>query len=226
MTLGLASEPLLHPQIDSLVAAAHKAGVMDIRLGTNGQALGPELVKRLLASGLTRLEISVDAAKASTYEAVRPKGSFEALERGIEAFLEERAKRGQELPLLRLSFLALPENQGELEAFLGRWSDKADLISLQRPIWFPDSALPEPKSPKSRESGGFCVQPWQRLAIDHEGRIWPCCSWYGEGLLRLDASRDPIAKAWLAPETEALRRAHLEGDLPGPCLDCGRHGAF
>ena len=227
LTLGLASEPLLHPEIDSLVAAADRAGVMDIRLGTNGLALTPKLIGRLLDCGLTRLEISVDAAHGRAYAAIRSGGDFAALERSIGLFLDERSRRMQDLPLLRLSFLKLPENNGELEPFLRRWSDKADLISVQEPIWFPDSALPEPgESEKKGDEEGWCVQPWQRLGLDHEGAMWPCCSWYGEKLLNLSANSLPINIAWRSQAIEELRLAHLEKRLPAPCHECERHGAF
>jgi hypothetical protein len=263
LTLGLASEPLLHPKIDSMVKAAGQAGIMDIRLGTNGAALSPPLIERLIDSSLTRLEVSVDAARTETYAAVRPGGDFNKLKRSIDHFLGERSRRGRELPLLRLSFLSLPINEGELSAFLESWSAKADLISVQKPIWFPGSALPEPILPKPALpkpalpkpalpksaldepkgqsappqelfSGaidepleeGFCVQPWQRLGVDYDGRLWPCCSWYGEELLGLGADNLSIAKAWRSEAMETLRLAHLKGPLPGPCQECHSHGAF
>jgi hypothetical protein len=225
LTLGLGSEPLLRPDILELIALSAQAGVMDIRLGTNGKALAPDLIRGLLDSPLTRLEISLDAAKDSTYAAIRPGGNFAALERAIDFFLEERSRRRQDLPLLRLSFLELPQNRGELSPFLERWSERADLLSIQKPVWFPESAMPEP--PLSEQSeGGWCVQPWQRMGADHEGRLWPCCSWYGEDLLSLSAVDVSIAQAWRSKAFEDLRLAHLRGKLPGPCRDCAARGAF
>jgi MoaA/NifB/PqqE/SkfB family radical SAM enzyme len=215
--------------------------------------LSPPLVERLLDCGLTRLEVSVDAARAETYAAVRPGGDYNKLKRSIDYFLDERSRLGLELPLLRLSFLSLPANETELSAFLESWSGKADLISVQKPIWFPGSALPEPAlpepslaepslaEPKGRSetprevfSGaaaeppeeGFCLQPWQRLGVDYDGRLWPCCSWYGEELLGLGADDLSIAKAWRSEAMEALRLAHLKGRLPGPCQECHSRGAF
>jgi radical SAM protein with 4Fe4S-binding SPASM domain len=228
LTLGLASEPLLHPQIAALIDQADRAGIMDIRLGTNGQALSEALIGRLLDSALTRLEISVDAAEAAAYAAVRPGGDFASLERAIEGFLAARSRRGQELPLLRLSFLRLPLNQGQLEPFLSRWQDRVDLISVQNPVWFPDSALPEPPPADPAEAGerGWCVQPWQRLGVDCDGNIWPCCSWYGENLLGLNAKRDALAEVWRSEGLDGLRRSHEQNRLYPPCRECADRGAF
>jgi hypothetical protein len=199
------------------------------------------MIDRLLDTGLTRLEVSVDAADSATYARIRPGGDFAALEESSGLFLAKRARRGQAFPLLRLSFLELDHNRGQLEAFLDRWSGEADLFSIQRPIWFPGSGLPEPapgtapgRTPGSGPGGGpgspagqgpaACVQPWQRLGVDHLGRIWPCCSWYGESLTGLDASTVDLASAWRA--VGHLRRAHLDGRPPDPCRLCAEHGAF
>ena len=231
LTLGLASEPLLRPEIEPMIQAAGRAGIMDIRLGTNGFGLGSGLIDILLESPLTRLEISVDAFEPSTYLAIRRGGDLPSLERSIDLFLERRAAKGLELPLLRLSFLRLPMNEGELEPFLARWSPKADLVSIQRPIWFPGSAMEEsfpeapPEGPEAPQES-WCIQPWQRLGIDRLGRIWPCCSWYAEGLLSLCAKKTPIAAAWRSKAMGRLRRDHLQGKLPARCRQCADHGAF
>lgn len=217
MTLGLGSEPLLNPKAAQWTAAAVRAGIMDIRLGSNGLALDGNTAKVLVDSGLTRLEISVDAAKPETYKAIRG-GNLDTLERRIEQFLHIRNAAAQKLPLLRLSFLKLPNNAGELAPFLNRWQGLADMVSIQEAIWFPGSALPRPPSPR-RSIAPRCAQPWQRLAINYDGSVWPCCSWYGETLLPFNANKDGLAAIWRSPEMAELRRA-LSSTPPAPCARC------
>jgi hypothetical protein len=241
LTLGLASEPLLNPKAPQYIAMAERANVMDIRLGTNGQALTAPLIEALLESGLTRLEISLDAFYPNTYGLIRRGGKLQPLEAAIDYFLNQRAKRSQALPLLRLSFLTLPQNQNELEPFLERWSDSADLISIQKPIWFPGSRLPKPTTKQNSGAGSdfgpgpnseppleksFCQQPWQRLGLDQEGRVWPCCNWYGRDLLGLSAQSASIAQIWQSPTLNALRQNHLADRLPAPCQACSEAGGF
>lgn len=220
LTFGLASEPLLHPDIVRLIDRAQRAGIMDIRLGTNGLLLSDSLCAALAESGLSRLEISVDAFWPETYRAIRG-GSLEKLEARLEEFLRRRQAAGRRLPLLRLSFLSLVENEGELDAFLARWQGLADMVSIQRPIWFPGSKLPAPQRP-GRPLAPDCAQSWQRLAVDYDGRFWPCCCWYGEDLLSSNAFEISIARLWRSPELENLRRA-LSGApnfYPAPCSRC------
>jgi hypothetical protein len=231
LTLGLASEPLLNPDIALLVTMADRAGIMDIRLGTNAQALTVATTDALIDSGLTRLEISIDSATSATYREIRRGGGLAQVERAIGYFLERRAKKNQELPLLRLSFLELPQNQHELVPFLDRWRNLADLISIQKPVWFPGSQLAEPVTLGQDQldepyGAGFCLQPWQRLALDRQGRAWPCCSWYGRSLLHISAVQMSISDIWQSKPMETLRASHLADRLPPACQKCAQSGAF
>lgn len=220
LTLGLASEPLLHPRLPRWLELAGAAGIMDIRLGTNGQLLSPELSRCLVDSPLTRLEVSVDAVRPETYRAIRG-ADLGRLEQAIETFCRIRAQAGSDGPLLRLSFLRLTLNKGEEDAFLRRWSGLADMISLQEPIWFPGSALARPVQ-AGRSQAPVCAQSWQRLAVTWQGRVWPCCCWYGEELLNFQADAVPLADIWGSEAMQRLR-ADLSGEedeYPLPCTCC------
>jgi len=59
-------EPLVHPQIESLVSSATKAGIQ-CGVITNGWFL-PRHIKQLAAAGLKRLLISIDSADMSEHE--------------------------------------------------------------------------------------------------------------------------------------------------------------
>jgi hypothetical protein len=209
LTLGLGSEPLLHPEAPRLVARAVRAGVMDIRLGTNGLKLTADLARALVDSGLTRLEVSVDAARPETYRRVRG-GDLSELERALETFLDQRRRAGSETPLLRLSFLRLAENLGEEAGFLDRFGPLADMLAIQEPLWFPGTGLPAP-GPEAGFPAENCAQPWQRLAVDQDGRLWPCCSWPTGPF---PGSAAHLARAWRSPELAAWREG-LAGPAEG-----------
>jgi uncharacterized Fe-S cluster-containing radical SAM superfamily protein len=224
LSLGLAREPLVADKIAAKVEAAVKAGVMDIRLGTNGLLLNETLIKGLIDAGLTRLEVSVDAVEPGAYKAIRG-GDLATLEKLILLFLDIRAQMKVAWPLLRVSFLRLPQNKGQLGPFLKRWQGLADLVVAQKPIWHPGSKLPKP--PLKTVKSIPCGQPWQRLGLGPDGRLWPCCSWYGENLLpRLALKRLSIAKIWRSWELTALRRSLIFNRPTASCLSCAQAGAF
>jgi len=141
MTFGLGGEPLLNPSLISWIKMADQAGLIDIRLGTNGLLLTPDLIDQLLDSGLCRLEISVDAIDKKTYALIRKGGNYDRLIQNINLFLEKRSRLGLTFPLLRLSFLQLLENDSQLETFfipLARFSrydlhPKTHLVSWNQP---------------------------------------------------------------------------------------------
>ena len=72
----------------------------------------------------------MDAASAETYKRLRG-GQLLILERNIEAFLNRRAQLNLKTPLLRLSFIVLPENRAEMEEFRNKWFDLVDYIDFQ-----------------------------------------------------------------------------------------------
>lgn len=63
----LGGEPLLHPDIVTLVAYAHQR--CQVSMTTNGYLLEPELIERLNDAGLTTLQLSIDAL-------VRSRGAY------------------------------------------------------------------------------------------------------------------------------------------------------
>jgi MoaA/NifB/PqqE/SkfB family radical SAM enzyme len=55
-------EPLLHPELDEIIAAIRRRGVMAAMI-TNGYLLTPDRVRRLNRAGLDHLQISIDNVK-------------------------------------------------------------------------------------------------------------------------------------------------------------------
>jgi radical SAM protein with 4Fe4S-binding SPASM domain len=213
MTFGFLSEPLLRPELADMIVLARASGVMDIRLGTNGALLSRKVSRKLIQSGLTRLEISVDAANDSTYRRIRRGAELSAIKSNILGFLEERDRAGTNLPLLRLSFLRLPDNLDEEHDFLMEWWDKADLFSIQEPIYFEDAPISRTVrfGPSGIDDSYQCAQPWQRLIVRANGDVYPCCSLYGLEMKIGSAEDSSIKNLWDRAAMDNLRALHREG---------------
>ena len=229
MTFGYLSEPLLRPDIDKMVRLARGAGVMDIRLGSNGMLLTSETSRQLVDAGLTRLEISLDAFRPETYRRIRRGGRLDRVVRNLEGFLDIRARVGSDIPVLRLSFLNLPHNRGEQEDFLEQWRLRADLFSIQEPIYYPDAPIagqlklvPRPVSPDFK-----CAQPWQRLIVRSNGDVYPCCSIDGLGLKIGSAGTSSIRELWNSRRMRQLAQLQAQGRFTeNPhCLRCAEHSS-
>lgn len=213
MTFGYLSEPLLHPDLPKMVALARRADVMDIRLGVNGALLTREMSRRLIDAGLTRLEVSLDAFKRETFRRIRRGGQLDRVVGHVLDFLEIRRKTGSDFPVLRLSFLKLPYNEGEMEPFLAFWKDKADLFSIQDPLYYREAPIAKQLtlSPGRADPDFRCAQPWQRLIVRADGTAFPCCSLYGLTLNMGSARERPLEDLWNQADMDALRRLHREG---------------
>jgi hypothetical protein len=135
--------------------------------------------------------------------------------------LERRAFYGQKSPLLRLSFLKLPQNIHELRSFLERWKDLADMISIQRPIGFEGFDPYKRCSQNAVKLPLNCGQPFQRLGILENGEMWPCCSFHGGNFLKSQNLKDiSVHKAWTTKVMDDLRRKLCSEDPPRECLTC------
>lgn len=79
-------EPLLHPEIDRIVAHIHDCGMVSTLI-TNGYLLGPDRIRALNAAHLDRLQISIDNVKPDLIS----KKSLKVLDRKLEHLAEHAA---------------------------------------------------------------------------------------------------------------------------------------
>ncbi|MBI5245211.1 MAG: alpha/beta fold hydrolase [Elusimicrobia bacterium] len=91
ITLVGLGEPLLHPQVVDLVAAAAAQG-RRTSLVTNAMLLEPSLARGLLQAGLESITFSIDAPDPRSASEVRPGTDLERVIKNIKAFVS--ASRG------------------------------------------------------------------------------------------------------------------------------------
>jgi radical SAM protein with 4Fe4S-binding SPASM domain len=113
VTLQGLGEPLLAPDLFRMLD--HAAG-RGIRMGfnTNGTLLSRERAERLVASGLDWLHVSLDGARASTYEGIRDGASFDRVRRNVAGLVQAKQEAGSAKPSLSLVFVAMRRNLLEL----------------------------------------------------------------------------------------------------------------
>lgn len=214
MTFGFESESLLNPDLAQMIGYARKNGVMDIRVGTNGMLLDDDAARRLIDSGLTRLEVSVDAASPATYNHIRQGGNYYRLLKNIFRFLELREKAGTEFPLLRVSFLKLDENRRELPDFINFWRYVADYFSIQNLLDYEimEKEHEEREESVAREDKDFrCAKINQRMYVRYNGQALPCGYVFGWDTLALgDLNTMSAFDAWNSSKFQELRSIHMQ----------------
>ncbi len=207
LSLNGNNEPLLDPHLVERVALARQSGFLDIRINTNAMLLTPEKSAALIDAGLTRLSVSLDAASSETYSRVRQGGDWDRVVANVESFLELRKRKGANLPLLRCTFVRISENEHELDNFVRTWQGRADYLSIQSyvPHTPDEAALRLHPTQRSGLPDVTCSQPFERLVINAEGQVFPCCSPLGEELPLGHLDHSSLEQIWHAEKSRCLR---------------------
>ena len=84
--LNYINEPLIRNDLINFITYAKDKGIIDIYFSTNGILLNKDISEKLIKSGLTRIQVSVDAFTQETYNKVRPGGGFKKIVENVNQF--------------------------------------------------------------------------------------------------------------------------------------------
>lgn len=113
VTLQGLGEPLLHPELEDMVAAASARGLR-VGFNTNGTLLTHRRIEALLDAHPTWVHVSVDGARPETFEAIRDGARFGPVVRNLRRLVEHRAARGTPDPHIQLNTVLMRSNLDEL----------------------------------------------------------------------------------------------------------------
>ncbi len=238
--LNYINEPLIRKDIIEFISYAKKKGILDIYLSTNGSLLTPKISKELIYSGLTRIQVSIDAFTKDTFDQIRQGGDFLKVVKNTENFIKLRDSLNAELPTVRVNFVKTKINKMELDDFIKFWSDKADAIGIQDLV---DIMNVQGKTEKKFGKKFSCNQPFYHLTVRYDGSLLPCCTFYSAKLplsklkvkkdiqlstsenlhnLKVKLNRKTIEETWKSDEIKYLRSIHEKGDFfkNEVCKDC------
>lgn len=106
-------EPLLNPSFFDMAAYAAGKG-LSVSASSNLTVLDERMAEACITSGLDCLHVSVDAAEAATYEAIRPGSSFPVLLDKIDLLVREKGRAGATRPSLRMTTVVMRRNLRQL----------------------------------------------------------------------------------------------------------------
>lgn len=227
--LGYNTEPFLYPRLIELINFASSIGFIDIRMGSNGSLLTPEMSRRLVGSGLTQLQVSVDAVDSDSYKESRNSDNFDLITSNIMEFVNIRNSSGSELPILRLSYVMTTNNAPNADKFVSKWEEVAEIVSLQTLLTF--NGMPEDvsaglasdtKSSSNSSDISGCYMPKVRLSVKSDGSVRPCCTVPGMALNVGDLSNQSVSDVWNSVCMKELRLIHSNHTWSSNkvCNDC------
>ena len=179
--LNYINEPLIRKDIIKFIKYAKEKGILDIYLSTNGSLLKGNIAEEIINSGLTRIQVSIDAFTKETFDKIRQGGNFKAVVDNTVNFINLKKKLSKELPTLRVNFVKTDLNKHEYDDFINFWKDKADCLGVQDLV----NIMKPTKSSKEKKNFN-CAQPFYHLTVRYDGSILPCCTFF--------AAKLPIAK--------------------------------
>jgi radical SAM protein with 4Fe4S-binding SPASM domain len=219
VNLGAFAEPLLNPEVFRMVAYAHKRGVVDTRLITNGLLLD-RFIDQVFGSGLVHLFVSLDAHTEDTYSRIRGRG-FTKVQANLQILLEEKRRRDSVLPIVRVSFLEMGINRREKEEFISFWRNRVDFVDIQ----LFDDFNADPTGPVNLKTPKkwSCRAPWVRMSVLAKGDILPCCNFFGRNIPLGNLAHMTLQQAWESEAMARVRKGILADDLDN-CSICQRVG--
>lgn len=220
LDMSYVNEPLIRKDLPEFIQFARQAGILDIGLNTNAMLLTADYSRRLIASGITRLQFSLDAFSKEAYDKVRVGGDYERVMSNVLRFLEIRKEQGVDLPLVAVSFVKQRDNEQDLDGFVEFWEGKVDYLLIREyltPV-LPGTAHYEDKSKmfsgaRHTVDDFKCTKPWQRLVVRHDGTLLPCCTFQGAFLPVGNLNGQSIEEVWTSPKMRGLREMHRLGQF-------------
>ena len=219
INLGAFAEPLLNKRVFEMIKYAHDKGVIDSRLITNGLLIN-SYIDEIFDCGLVNLYVSLDAFNESTYFKIRGKG-FNVVKKNIFNIIEEKKRRNTILPIIRVSFIDMQINREEKDEFIDYWREIIDFVDIQVFDNF-NVAITEPFDTSKRKKWS-CMAPFKRVSVMSDGRILPCCNFFGRNIPIGNIYKNSLEEAWNSEKMHEVRSGILHDDLDN-CSVCQRVG--
>jgi pyruvate-formate lyase-activating enzyme len=168
-------EPMLHPELPAIVAAASARGIAT-RVNTNlSIPFTSDDAERLVESGLTDLFVSVDGATQEVYERYRVGGDLARVVQNCRLVAEAKRRLGRDSPQLTLQFLEFPCNVEERDAMRRLAAELGMRLFALR------GAVPDPQW--EQRSG------WSPWFLEHQP--YPCPFLWGQPVLAVNGKVAP-----------------------------------
>lgn len=214
-------EPSLHKGLEELVRYAKERGVLEVQINTNGIPFKRDRIERLIDAGIDRVIFSMDGATKETYEKIRVGADFDKLMENIKAFYEIRETKGRMKPFIRIQMVRMKDNRDEVNAFLNMWSGIADDIAV-KDVTNRGQGNQLNVGDQVTDGRKRCNQPWQRMIVARDGKVFPCCSDWDRTYEIGDANATPLKDIWKGERMAALRDINRQGRLNeiDPCKNC------
>jgi MoaA/NifB/PqqE/SkfB family radical SAM enzyme len=225
----LMNEPLLDRRLPDLIAYVEKRKRPGqfVKINSNGALLDETMAKRLLDSGLDRLNFSVHGIEPEPYERAMGQKLGPVLA-NIDRLLQLKREGGYRKPRIRISMLMTTLLEPQLPRIREYWESRGLQVNLNRleNRGAHDGIQANEIARQDLRVYDWCNRLFTQIYVLWDGRLVMCCAdWEQIGIMG-DASRDSIGDIWNGPQYDAFRRRFLAGKVKGMLCEGCRKDAW
>ena len=216
-------EPLLNPDLPTMVARAKDADVASsVETTTNGLLLTAAVARQLATAGLDRIRISMQHIDSAGYlsltkRRVDVKALVDQLREAIGVLRSGSAKTKVHVKILDTGL-----SPAEKADFLETFSPVADEIHVDALMGWTNGDLFDftlGKSPTTgmsaatplKRSRTVCSQPFYTMAVNVDGEVSVCCVDWTQTATVGHAAHESLYDVWHGERLRAFRLLHLDG---------------
>ena len=227
--LHLLGEPFLNPYIFEMIKYSREKNLTKIGLSTNGTFFDKNFAEKILRSGLTRLECSVDGVDSKSYKKMRNRDDYDSLVKNIRYLLQLKKELKTRTPIISIQFVNVKESEKFLEGSLSQWKDYLNEDDFIMTIAYSSFAgqLNNGNSLLSvhdneevkREPCGWL---WNGTVILYNGDVTICGGDYNGKSVLDNIKNKSLKSIWTGEKYNNLRKLHIEGQYGncGLCSNC------
>ncbi|MCP3876309.1 MAG: radical SAM protein [Desulfobacteraceae bacterium] len=215
-------EPLLLKDLEERIKMASVKNIIDIIVTTNATLLDEKRADKLLRSGLTKINFSVDAYNRNDYSQIRCNGDFDTVLKNIIYFCDKRNKEGLDFPITRATCVLNKFTIDKMKKIKEFWEGIVDIVEFQNFQAIKNFTEWCRPSGAKIDQNFVCNGPWQQIVIRANGDVVPCCSFYGTEIIVGNIKNTSIYNIWNGKEMSNIRKELLKNnfEFSSACKKC------
>ncbi len=216
--LHLNGEPLTDPRLmERIQKLKSNFPHVPVCFTTNFALGGKEITKKLIASGLDAITISINSVNSNKYTQIMGGLDFEVTKRNLEYLLAKNREAGFPI-LVRVSIVDTGDRE-EVEQFKRLFADECEIRVLHLGQWIGEE-MPGGLHPNNHALARPCGDLEQQICILSNGEF-ALCSFDAKGSVGLNIGDTKILDGFYSEPYTSLRRAHQIGGRKGTvCENC------
>jgi len=217
---GWINEPLADPKLFGAIAYARSLGLKGW-INTNGGLLDDDNIPKLINSGLTQVNFSIDSMDPETYEKSRVGLKFRPTIEKIMKFINENNRCGHPVSTMASHIVIPGHNDNEMEYFRKFWSPIVD--NIQQPLYRSRGADWDKEFISETPTARYCYFIENEMNITTDGDV-PLCACDAICATPEANIKDGVYNAWNTPaRAETIDRIRRLGLINlGFCREHGR----